>query len=129
MSLGLGIFLIVVGAIRAFAVHATIATVDLQIVGEIMMGADALVVLLGIALILRKRQSTETTRISQDPVSGDQVTRREHREDAIQSRSDNKRKVICPGCSGSWSHQTPSGTPLGTPGARTPANYWATSRP
>lgn len=83
MSLGLGIFLIVAGAIRTFAVHATIATVDLQIVGEIMMGAGALMVLLGIALILRKRQSTETTRISQDPVSGDQVTRHEHREDAI----------------------------------------------
>jgi len=83
MSLGLGIFLIVVGAILTFAVHATIATVDLQIVGEIMMGAGALVVILGIALILRKRQSTETTRISQDPVSGDQVTQREHREDAI----------------------------------------------
>ncbi len=84
MSLGLGIFLIVVGAILTFAVHATVVGISLLIVGEILMAAGVLVVILGIFLILRKRQSTATTRVSNDPVSGDQVTQRERRDDAAE---------------------------------------------
>lgn len=47
-----------------------------------MMGAGVLVVILGIFLIPRKRQSTATTRISNDPLSGNQITQRERRGDA-----------------------------------------------
>jgi len=49
---------------------------------EIMMGAGVLVVILGIFLIPRKRQSMATTRISNDPLSGNQITQRERRGDA-----------------------------------------------
>jgi predicted phage tail protein len=83
MSLGLGIFLIVVGAILTFAVNATFAAINLQIVGVIMMAAGAVVVILGVCLILRKRQSIDTTRTIHDPVSGDHITQREHRDDAV----------------------------------------------
>jgi hypothetical protein len=38
MSIGLGIFLMVVGAILAFAVDLTVPGVDLQLVGYILMG-------------------------------------------------------------------------------------------
>jgi uncharacterized membrane protein len=81
MSLGLGIFLLVVGAILTFAVHATVAGISLLIAGEILMGAGALVVILGIVLLFRKRRSSDTTRISNDPVNGNQTTQREHRDD------------------------------------------------
>lgn len=81
MSLGLGIFLLVVGAILTFAVHATVAGISLLIAGEILMGAGVLVVILGIVLLFRKRRSSDTTRISNDPVSGSQTTQREHRDD------------------------------------------------
>jgi len=47
-----------------------------------MMGAGVLVVILGIFLIPRKRQSMATTRISNDPLSGNQITQRERRGDA-----------------------------------------------
>jgi Na+/melibiose symporter-like transporter len=37
MGIGVGIFLIVVGAILTFALHATLAGVDLRVVGWILM--------------------------------------------------------------------------------------------
>ena len=81
MSLGLGIFLLVVGAILTFAVHTTVAGISLLIVGEILMGAGVLVVILGIALLFRKRRSSDTIRISNEPVNGSQTTQRERRDD------------------------------------------------
>lgn len=41
MGIGVGIFLIVVGAILTFAVHATVAGLDLKVVGWILMFAGA----------------------------------------------------------------------------------------
>ena len=37
MGIGVGIFLIIVGAILTFALHATLAGVDLRVVGWILM--------------------------------------------------------------------------------------------
>ena len=37
MGIGVGIFLIIVGAILTFALHATVAGVDLRVVGWILM--------------------------------------------------------------------------------------------
>ncbi len=81
MSLGLGIFLLVVGAILTFAVHATVAGISLVVAGEILMAAGVLVVILGIVLLFRKRRSTDTTRITNDTVNGNQTTQRERRDD------------------------------------------------
>ena len=81
MSLGLGIFLLVVGSILTFAVHTTVAGISLLVVGEILMGAGVLVVILGIALLFRKRRSSDTIRISNEPVNGSQTTQRERRDD------------------------------------------------
>ncbi len=39
MGIGVGIFLIVVGAILTFAVHATVAGQDLKVVGRTLMPA------------------------------------------------------------------------------------------
>lgn len=42
MTIGASIFLIAVGAILAFAVHATVAGLDIQVVGYILMAAGIL---------------------------------------------------------------------------------------
>lgn len=75
MSIGLGIFLFVVGAILAFALNLTVDWIDLQLVGYICMIAGVVVAIIGIALLVRRRQSVITERSGVD-ASGAQVTER-----------------------------------------------------
>ncbi|SEN17698.1 hypothetical protein E3O25_13525 [Cryobacterium sp. TMT1-3] len=83
MSIGLGIFLLVVGAILVWALDITVTGVDLQLVGYILLAAGALVTILGIVLMTRRRNSVTTTRTIADPVNGEQVTRRENSIDDL----------------------------------------------
>ncbi len=71
MSIGAGIFLIAVGAILSFAITVSPSWIDLNIVGYILMAAGVLVVVFGIVLLTRRRQSTVTTRRYIDPGTGD----------------------------------------------------------
>jgi len=75
MSIGGGIFLIVVGAILVFAVNLPNEWVSLDLVGYILMGAGVLILLLGIVLLFRKRSSVSTTRTAVDPATGEGVSR------------------------------------------------------
>jgi len=50
MYVGLGIFLLVVGAILSFAVKDSISAVDLTMIGYIMMGGGALAILLSLVM-------------------------------------------------------------------------------
>lgn len=77
MSIGFGIFLIAIGAILAFALNVTVDWIDLVLVGYILMAAGAVVTIIGIALLVRRRRSVSTTQTMSDPVRGEQVTRRE----------------------------------------------------
>ena len=83
MSIGLGIFLLVVGAILVWALDVTVTGIDLQLVGYILLAAGALVTILGIVLMTRRRNSVSTTRTIADPANGYQVTRRESSIDDI----------------------------------------------
>jgi hypothetical protein len=47
MLVGLGIFLVVVGAVVAFAVNTTVEGVDLQVLGWIIMGGGAIAIVAG----------------------------------------------------------------------------------
>ena len=58
MGIGGGIFLIVVGAILAFAVQDGISGVDLTVIGYICMGAGVIALVLAVAL---NAQRTNTT--------------------------------------------------------------------
>lgn len=58
MTLGLGIFLLVVGAILSFAVRDSISGVNLTMIGYICMGAGALAVILG---LITNAQATNTS--------------------------------------------------------------------
>lgn len=75
MSIGLGVVLFVIGAILAFAVNVEVEWVNLDMIGYILMGAGALVFLIGIVLLARRRQSETVTRTAVDPNAGERVTR------------------------------------------------------
>jgi hypothetical protein len=83
MSLGLGIFLFVVGAILVWALNFSVDWIDLDLVGYILMGAGVVIIILGIVLMTRKRSSVSTTRSAVDPVNGESVTRQERSVDDI----------------------------------------------
>ena len=75
MGIGSGIFFIVVGAILAFALNVQLSWVDLHLVGYLLMAAGAVITIISLALVARKRQSTSVTSTSVDPSNGRQVTR------------------------------------------------------
>ncbi|BDZ56063.1 DUF6458 family protein [Agromyces marinus] len=77
MSLGLGIVLFVIGAILAFALNLSVEWINLELVGYILMAAGAVVIILGIILLARRRNSVATSRTTVDPATGDRVTRNE----------------------------------------------------
>jgi hypothetical protein len=83
MSIGFGIFLFVVGAILVWALNISVDWIDLDLVGYIFMGAGVVIVLIGIALLMRRRSSVSTTRSAVDPVSGEQVTQQRRSVDDI----------------------------------------------
>lgn len=76
MSIGTGIALFVIGAILAFAINIEVSWANLDLIGYILMGAGAVVFIIGLILIARRRQTNSVTRTSVDPGSGAQTTRR-----------------------------------------------------
>jgi hypothetical protein len=81
MSIGLGIFLFVVGAVLAFALNLTVDWIDLQLVGYICMVAGVVIAIIGIALLLRRRRSVSTERTGVDSATGTRVTERANEVD------------------------------------------------
>lgn len=55
MSIGTGIVLFVIGAILTFAVNVQVDWADLDLIGYILMGAGAVVFLIGIIMLLVRR--------------------------------------------------------------------------
>jgi protein-S-isoprenylcysteine O-methyltransferase Ste14 len=82
MSIGLGIFLIVIGAILTFALNVSVDVVDLDLIGWILMGAGLVVVIIGVALLTRKRRTVATSRVDVDPATGSRVNTTE-RDDTL----------------------------------------------
>lgn len=84
MGIGINIFLIAVGAVLTFAVNATVAGLDITVVGVILMlaGAVGLILTLAVFAPRRRRTVTETSgprsvdpnttssRVTTDDVSG-----------------------------------------------------------
>lgn len=75
MSIGAGIALFAIGAILAFAVNVEVEWVNLDMIGYILMGAGAVIFLVGIVLMARRRRSDTVTRTAVDPVANERVTR------------------------------------------------------
>lgn len=83
MSIGLGIFLFVVGAILRFAVRVQVTWLNLELVGDLLMGAGVVVVIIGVVLLVRKRSSVTTVRTAVDPNTNEQVASRETKVDPL----------------------------------------------
>lgn len=58
MALGSGIFLLVVGAILAFAVRDSIEAVDMVMIGYICMGAGVLALILSLVLYAQRGRTS-----------------------------------------------------------------------
>lgn len=78
MSIGAGIALFVIGAILVYAVNADVPYVDLDLIGYILMGAGAVIFVLGLIFLFRRRSTAQVTR-TVDPVAGERVTETESR--------------------------------------------------
>jgi hypothetical protein len=76
MSIGTGIALLVIGAILAFAINVQVDWVNLDLIGYLLMGAGAVVFIIGMILMVRRRQSVTTVQSGVDPASGASVTER-----------------------------------------------------
>jgi len=62
MGIGFGIFLLALGAILTFAVHATIAGLDIQVIGWVLMGAGVLGLILDLAVFAPRRRPAVVNR-------------------------------------------------------------------
>ncbi|GAA1226525.1 hypothetical protein GCM10009655_26470 [Rhodoglobus aureus] len=60
MSIGTGIVLVVIGAILTFALDLQVAGVNFDLIGYILMIAGAVVFIIGLVLMMRKRTSVTT---------------------------------------------------------------------
>ncbi|MGP6176847.1 DUF6458 family protein [Microbacterium sp. A196] len=76
MSIGTGIALFVIGAILAFAINIEVSWANLDLIGYILMGAGAVVFIIGLILVARRRQTNSVTRTAVGPGAGTQTTRR-----------------------------------------------------
>ncbi len=83
MSLGTGIVLFVIGAILVFATDIQLDWINLDAVGYILMIAGIVGVVLGVVLMMRRRQTVSTTRSAVDPVSGERITSRSTDRDPL----------------------------------------------
>lgn len=63
MSLGLGIFLLVVGGILAFGVRDQWSAFDLTAIGYVCMAGGALAIILSLVLSQQARRSARTTTV------------------------------------------------------------------
>jgi nitrate reductase gamma subunit len=83
MSIGAGIALFVIGAILAFAVNVQLEWINLDLIGYILMAAGAVVFIIGLVLMVRRRSTDTVTRTSVDPAAGERVTRQSTRSDDV----------------------------------------------
>ncbi|MGC5078212.1 DUF6458 family protein [Agrococcus sp. DT81.2] len=85
MSIGFGIFLMAVGAIIAFAVPGLwqVEGANWELIGWIVLGAGALITLLGIIMAARSGRTSQVSRTAVDPDTGTRVERTERRDDVL----------------------------------------------
>lgn len=75
MSIGTGIVLFVLGAVLVWGINVEVDWADLQMIGYILMGAGAVVFLIGIVMMARRRRTEVVTRTEAAP-DGSATTRR-----------------------------------------------------
>ena len=79
MGIGLGVFLIVAGAILAFGVKAQFNDFDLTTIGYIIMGGGVLVLLLSLLIFMPRTRRSRSTAITTDAYGRQGVVERDDR--------------------------------------------------
>ena len=83
MGIGSGIFLFVAGVIVAFALNFNVSSVNMHLIGSLLMGAGVLIFLISLVAEFKKRSSSVTTRTSVDPQHGEKVVEQEKKSDSL----------------------------------------------
>jgi len=87
MGIGFSILLLAAGAILTFAVHATVAGIDIRVVGIILMAAGALGLVLTMVVFTPRRNhsvtATHTVDGTPSTVGSQRVTDQETRTDGV----------------------------------------------
>jgi uncharacterized membrane protein len=83
MGIGSGIFLFVVGAIVAFALNFTVSSLNMNLIGYLLMGAGVLIFLISLVTVFKKRSSTVTTKTAVNRDLGEKVTEHETKSDTL----------------------------------------------
>jgi len=77
MGIGVSVFLIAIGAILTFAVHAVVSGISIPVVGIILMVAGAIGLIVTLTVFApRRRTSITEERSVGDPVARDRVIER-----------------------------------------------------
>lgn len=79
MGIGLGVFLLVAGAILVFGVKASVAGFDLTAIGYILMAGGVLVILLSLLVFMPRTRRARSTAVSTDSLGRQAVTERDDR--------------------------------------------------
>lgn len=79
MGIGLGVFMIVVGAVLAFGVKADLSHFDLTTIGFILMGGGVLVILLSLLVFMPRTRRARSTAITTDAYGRQGVVERDDR--------------------------------------------------
>lgn len=83
MGIGIGIVLLVAGAILAFAVNADVAGIDIHIIGWILMAGGLLALIIGLSIQLPRSRRSRSTAVTTDEAGRQYVTERDDRFDGI----------------------------------------------
>ncbi len=79
MGIGLGVFLIIAGAVLAFGVKADISNFDLTTIGYILMGGGVLVILLSMLVFMPRTRRARSTAVTTDAYGRQAVVERDDR--------------------------------------------------
>lgn len=83
MGIGIGIVLIVIGAILKFAVSDNVQGVDLGMIGWILMGAGLVALLIGLVMTMPRSRRARSTAVTTDQAGNHYVTERDDRIDGV----------------------------------------------
>jgi hypothetical protein len=79
MGIGLGVFLIIAGAILAFGVKDSLSNFDLSTIGYILMGGGVLVLILTMAIFMPRTRRARSTAVATDAAGRQSVVERDDR--------------------------------------------------
>jgi len=78
-GIGLGVFLLIAGAVLAFGVKANISEFDLTTIGFILMGGGVLVMALAAIFMMPRTRRSRSTAVTTDAYGRQAVTERDDR--------------------------------------------------